>query len=40
MVFVWVAYTYWYNKFGIDHTTDPTGGSIESSTLVGTTWAF
>jgi hypothetical protein len=40
MVFVWVAYTYWYNKFGIDHTLDPTGGSIESSTLIGTTWAF
>jgi hypothetical protein len=40
MVFVWVAYTYWYNKFGIDHTQDPTGGSIEKSTLLGTTVAF
>jgi len=39
-VSVWVAYTYWYNKFGIDHTLDPTGGSIEKSLVVGTSAAF
>jgi hypothetical protein len=37
---VFVAYVYWHNKFGIDHTLDPTGGSIESTALVGATAAF
>jgi hypothetical protein len=39
-VAVWVAYTYWYNKFGIDHTIDPTGASIERSAVVGVSAAF
>ena len=37
---VFVAYVYWHNKFGIDHALDPTGGSIESTALVGATAAF
>src|SRR5271166_1125 len=37
VVSVWVAYVYWHNKFGIDHNLDPTGGSIESTGLVGGT---
>jgi hypothetical protein len=40
VVSVWVAYVYWHNKFGIDHNLDPTGGSIESTGLVGGTVAF
>jgi hypothetical protein len=40
VVSVWVAYVYWHNKFGIDHNLDPTGGSIESTRLVGGTVAF
>ncbi len=40
VVSVWVAYVYWHNKFGIDHNLDPTGGSIESTALVGSTVAF
>ena len=39
-VAVWVGYTYWYNKFGIDHTLDPTGASIERSAVVGVSAAF
>jgi hypothetical protein len=39
-VSVWAAYTYWYNKFGIDHTLDPTGGSIEKTAVLGVTAAF
>jgi hypothetical protein len=37
---IWGAYVYWHNKFGIDHTLDRTGGSIESTALVGATAAF
>jgi hypothetical protein len=40
LVSVWAAYTYWQNKFGIDHTLDPTGGSTENSVAVGITAAF
>jgi hypothetical protein len=40
MVSVFVAYVYWQNKFGIDHTQDPTGGSTESTWLFGATAAF
>jgi hypothetical protein len=39
-VAAWLGYTYWYNKFGIDHTLDPTGGSIESSFVLGASAAF
>jgi hypothetical protein len=31
---------YWHNKFGIDHNLDPTGGSIESTAVVGATVRF
>jgi hypothetical protein len=37
---VWIAYVYWHNKFGIDHTLDLTGGSIESTALLGATAKF
>jgi hypothetical protein len=37
---VWAGYVYWYNKFGIDHTLDPTGGSIEKSAVLGFSAAF
>jgi hypothetical protein len=40
LVSVWVAYVYWHDKFGIDHNLDPTGGSIESTALVGATARF
>jgi hypothetical protein len=40
LVSVWVAYTYWQNKFGIPHETDPTGASTESSLALGITAAF
>lgn len=40
LVSVWVAYVYWHNKFGIDHNLDPTGGSIESTAVVGATVRF
>jgi hypothetical protein len=40
MVSIYVAYVYWQNKFGIDHTLDPTGGSTESTMLFGATAAF
>jgi len=40
LVSVWVAYSYWQNKFGIDHTLDPTGASTESTAVVGITAAF
>jgi hypothetical protein len=40
LVSVWVAYVYWHNKFGIDHNLDPTGGSIESTAIVGSTVRF
>jgi hypothetical protein len=40
VVSVWVAYVYWHNKFGIDHNLDPTGGSIESTAIVGSTVRF
>ena len=37
---IFVAYVYWQNKFGIDHNVDPTGGSTESTMLVGATSRF
>ena len=37
---IFVAYVYWQNKFGIDHNIDPTGGSTESTMLVGATSRF
>jgi hypothetical protein len=37
---VWIAYVYWHNKFGIDHTLDLTGGSIESTAVLGATAKF
>jgi hypothetical protein len=40
VVSIWVAYVYWHNKFGIDHNLDPTGGSIESTGIVGSTVRF
>jgi hypothetical protein len=40
IVSIWVAYVYWRNKFGIDHTLDPTGGSIESTAILGFTSRF
>jgi len=37
---VYGGYRYWQNKFGIDHTTDATGGSTESSWVAGVTLEF
>jgi hypothetical protein len=37
---IFVAYVYWQNKFGIDHNLDPTGGSTESTMLLGATSRF
>jgi hypothetical protein len=42
MLSAWVGYRYWYNKFGIDHTTLAPAArfSIESTWLTGVTMAF
>ncbi|MFZ0846430.1 MAG: hypothetical protein WAM62_11605 [Pseudolabrys sp.] len=42
MLSTWVGYRYWYNKFGIDHTTLAAASqfSIESTWLLGVTMAF
>jgi hypothetical protein len=37
---IFVAYVYWQNKFGIDHNLDNTGGTTESTMLLGATSRF
>jgi hypothetical protein len=35
---LFVGYSYWQNKFGVDHILDSTGGSTESTAYVGMSW--